>query len=151
MPAPGTAQPDAMPLVKMRLDGVECIEPAFSLSPSNIVPVGSSFQLRTDLGFEGVLPGANLLGATIRVEHHLQRIEDGTVSALPLTAADTFNIPPEPATMSVLSGPYATGAVAPALTPGTYRVVTHIHAIAPPGAGRVINAFHDGLIIEVVA
>ncbi len=156
MPVPGVAQPDAMPFLKFRLDDVTAIESLAGpvpLGPSTIIPSGNTFFLRTDLGMEGVL--APVIPGGYEVFHHIQNIETGAVATLPPTAGDTFaGVLPESA--SLLSGPYTAG-VAPLVIPpgfdtGTYRITSHVHPVAPfpASAGTVINAFHDGLIIQIV-
>jgi hypothetical protein len=62
-----------------------------------------------------------------------------------------------PAHITVISGPYTTGAtgsgaileIPAGSAAGTFRVTTHVHAVAP-GIRPLVAAVHDGLLIEVV-
>ncbi len=152
---PSQAQPQAMPFLNFRLDAVVCLEPA-GLGPSTVITAGDSFTLRTELGFDGLFVPL-LVGDTFNVFHHVQRVEDGAAFVLPLAGA-TFAVPAPPASahIAVPSGPYSTGSagsganleIPAGFAAGTYRVLTHVHAVAA-GIAPIVAAFHDGLIIMV--
>jgi len=149
MPNEGQAQPDAMPFLKFRLDDCVCLEPG--LSPASVVSAGTSFQLRLDLGFDGIL--APLLnGKTFDVFHHIENIEIGTRITVP--GGSIVVTPANLGHMTVTSPPITTGPgnilVIPAgFDAGTFRVLSHVHA-ADPAIRSIVSAFHDGLVIEVV-
>jgi len=152
---PGQAQPDAMPLLRFRLDAVVCVEPA-GLGPSSVITAGNTFTLRTELGFDGLFVGL-LAGQQFVVRHHVQRIEDGLVKTLPL-AGGQFTVPGTGAAhIPVIAGPYTTGPNGsgadleippPPQAGGTYRVTTHVHALNV-AVRPIVAAFHDGPIVMV--
>ncbi len=149
---PGQAQPDAMPFLRFRLDAVVCVEPA-GLGPSSVITAGNTFTLRTELGFDGLFV-ALLGGDTFNVFHHVQNVETGATSVLPL-AGGTFTVPPPGAAahIAVVCGPYTTGAggnlpIPAGFAAGTYRILTHVHAVSGAIA-PIVAAFHDGLIVMV--
>jgi len=152
MPAPGQAQPDVMPFLKMRLDDVVVLEGG--LSPSTVITAPATLTLRLDVGFEGMLAGL-LTGQPFSVVHHIERIEDGNRINLP---GGNFVVPAPPASSHILvnSGVITTGAsgsganleIAPGFASGTFRVLTHVHA-DNPAVRPIVAAFHDGLVIQV--
>lgn len=151
MPAAGQAQPDAMPLLRMRMDDVVVLEPG--LGSTSIVEVGTPVSIRLDCGFDGMLAGL-VSGQTMNVFHHVQNVETGANSTL---NGGNF-IVPSPATASHIthtSGPYTTGGpgsdfeIPGGFASGTFRILTHIHPDSASVAS-VISAFHDGLVIQVI-
>lgn len=154
---PGVGQPDGLPEHKFRVDGTICFESPVAIGPTNILPAGSDFNLRTEVGFDGTLDGM-LTGQTFNVFHHVQNLENGTTTTLPL-AGGTFVVPGAAgarAHITVTSGPYTTAdtpgpadLVIPAgFDAGTFRVLTHIHAV-DTAVKPLVAGFHDGLIIMV--
>jgi len=144
------AQPDAMPFLKMRLDGIVCLEPT-GLSPSTVISAGNDVTLRAELGFDGLFAPL-LIGQTFRVVYHPQRIEDNVnvpVLASPITAITAANL----AHLTVSAGPFTTVPggnlpVAPGFASGTYRIVAHVH-FTNPAIDTIVTAFYDGLMLMV--
>ncbi|MEK7325713.1 MAG: hypothetical protein AAB217_10710 [Chloroflexota bacterium] len=165
----GQAQPDAMPLLKFAMEGVDCNEAgAFVLGPTNVIAAGNTFTLKTELSFDGGL--VPLLvgppGAQFNVFHHVQNIETGASFALPQSPAPIgftvgVNSPgataQNPRHITVISGPYTTGGpgsganltIPAGSAAGTFRITTHVHAVAS-GIRPIVAAFADGLTIEIV-
>jgi len=153
MPAPGQAQPDVMPLLKMRLDDVVVLESG--IGPSTVITNGTPLQLRLDIGFDGTFAGL-LTGQAFSVFHHIECVEDGVRSTL---AGGTFVVPAPPGSAHILvtSPLYTTGAagsganfaIPAGFSAGTFRILSHVHAnnlAVRPIAG----AFHDNLVIQVI-
>ena len=150
MPAAGQAQPDAMPLLRMRLDDVVVLEPG--LGSSSVVTAGTPVSIRLDVGFDGMLAGL-VSGQELNVFHHIQNVETGTNTTI---NGGSFIVPPPAASSHIVhtSGPYATGGgtdfeIPAGFDSGTYRILTHIH---PDNASvaSIISAFHDGLVVQVI-
>jgi hypothetical protein len=146
---PGQAQPDVMPFLRFRLDNCVCLEPG--LSPASVIPAGTSFQLRLDLGFDGTFAPL-LIGQTFDVFHHLECIETGAHATVPgggiaVTLANlnhtTVTSPP------IATGPGSNLPIPAGFDAGTYRILTHVHA-ANPAVRPIVSAFYDGVVIEVV-
>jgi len=167
----GSAQPDALPFLKFELDEVECNEAgAFVLGPTNVIAAGNTFTLKTELSFDGglvpVLVGPP--GTQFNIFHHVQNVETGAAFALPQSPSTPgftvgINTPgataANPGHITVTSGPYTTGdaniptpgdlQIPAGSAAGTFRITTHVHAVAP-GIRPIVAAYYDGLVIEVV-
>ena len=166
MAAEKSAQPDAMPFLKFSLDQVDCRElgPGFILGATNVITNGNNFELRTELSFDGAL--VPLLvgppGAQFNVFHHVESIETGNRFALPQSPAPIgFTVgvgtAANPAHITITSGPYTTGptgspadlTIPAGSAAGSFRITTHVHAVAP-GIRPLVAAINDGLLVEVV-
>lgn len=145
------AQPDAMPIIKLRFDEVICIETPGALSPSTVITSGAAFWLRTDIGAEGGFwPIFNLFTWDIR--HFAEDIVNGGPAiALPPLLGVAGAFPPPPGIWSIVAGPLATGA-AGVLPQGTYRILTNVrlNAAMPPPLRSLIGGSNDGLLVEVI-
>ncbi len=150
MPGPGTAEPDELPFLKFKLDGVVALSP--SPRPTNVVQAGQPVSLRVDLGVEGFWAGL-LVGERYNVFHHLERIEDGARKPL---AGGTHTVPgaPDTGSFNVTSGPYTTGQagsgtdfeVPAGSAAGTFRILTHVH-FEDPAKEPIVTAFHDMILM----
>ena len=166
MPAERSAQPDAMPFLKFSLDQVDCRElgPGLVLGPTNVIQNGNNFELRTELSFDGAL--VPLLvgppGAQFNIFHHVENIEDGARFPLPQSPAPIgFTVgvgtAANPAHITVTSGPYTTGPsgsganleIPAGSAAGSFRITTHVHAVAA-GIRPIVAAINDSLLVEVV-
>jgi hypothetical protein len=139
------AQPDAMPILKLRLDEVVPVETPGSLSPSTVVSGGGAFWLRTEIGAEGMLwPIFNLM--TWDVEHLAEDIVAGgpAVALAPLVGL-VGAFPAPPGIWSITAGPYV-------LPASTYRIFTKIrlNAAMPPLLRAQIGGGADGILLEVI-
>jgi hypothetical protein len=149
------AQPDAMPICKLRFDEVVCIETPGALSPSTVIRSGQNFWLRTDIGGEGPFgpPVFNLLHWD--VFHFAEDIVHGGSVALPGVVTVDRNVlgafPPEPGIWSIVSGPYTTGP-GNQLPDGSYRILTslRLEANENPILRSRIGGSHQLLIVEVI-
>jgi hypothetical protein len=144
MPTVGTGEPDVLPFLRFRVDGVQAFEPGFS--PSNIIQAGTNFTLRTELGFDGGWVGL-LTGDPFSIFHHITNLETNTNQTVP---GGNFVVPaPGPASHIAVDSAPINLPIPAGFTAGTYRVLTHVHAdnaaIVPLVAG-----FHDGLILMIV-
>jgi hypothetical protein len=166
MPVQSSAQPDAMPFLKFSMDDVECRElgPGLVLGATNVITNGNQFELRTELSFDGAL--VPLLvgppGTQFNVFHHAYNIETGATFALPQSPAPIgFTVgvgtAANPAHITVVSGPYTTSGtggggnleIPAGSAAGSFRITTHVHAVAA-GIRPLVAAINDGLLIEVV-
>jgi hypothetical protein len=151
---PGQAQPDLMPVIKLRMDDVECVETPGSLDPSTIVTSGGNFWLVTDIGAEGMFwPIFNML--TYEVHHTAERIDSaGAPVVLPGGPPFLGAFPAAPGIMRHQSPAITTGppASAPDLAEGTYRIFTTVRLVAPSPAGlfSLIGGFFQGPVIQVI-
>jgi hypothetical protein len=148
---PGQSQPDLMPVIKLRMDDVECVEQPGSLDPSNIVTSGNTFWLRTDIGGEGMfMPFLSML--TYEVHHTAERIDAaGPPILLPTGGSFIPNLPAPPGIFRHTSPPITTGAAA-TLPDGTYRIFTSLRLVAPspPALFSLIGGFYQGPILQVI-
>lgn len=157
MAGPGTAQPIAMPHLRFRFDSIVALEAGAAVeSPSTIIRAGNTFTLRMDFGFDGDWVGW-LHGDTFNVFHHVENVETAAKQDL---YGGTFAVPPPGAAAHILvtSGPYTTSDTGGtgqlqipgppgAYASGTFRILTHVHAVNPHQQN--IAAYHDGLILMV--
>ena len=153
----GYAQPDALPLIKMKMGEVQVVEgPGATLTPSNIISDGGTFWLRTEISAEGFIgpPILNLLTAAsqLEVQHHLEDIQGGgpavNLPAAPQAIVGAFPAPPGSIVVSV--GPFAAGTAPGAdVGLGSWRVLTHIHC-TNPGLANFFGGFSEGPVVEVL-
>ena len=153
MPGPGQAQPDLAGILVFSMEDVRANEPG--LPPSTVISAGGTLTLSSSFGVTGLLTGL-LTGEVFEVAHHIENLETGTHKDL---AGGSFTVPP-PATAGVIvynSPTYTTGAsgsgadfeIPAGYAGGTFRILTHAHALNA-NIRSIVAAFHDGLIIEVV-
>jgi hypothetical protein len=160
------SQPDAMPFLQFTLGGVSCRElgPGLILGSTNVITRGNNFELKTELSFDGALVPILVgpPGAPFYVTHHVENIETGDTLNLPvLPPSPSFTvgvgIAAIPAHITVTSGPYTTGAtgsgahleIPAGYAAGSFRITTHVHAVAA-GIRPIVTAINDGLLIEIV-
>lgn len=151
-------------------------EPVTAQTPAIVVQDGDSITLKSYFHVDSTanpitrtyITGV-LTGATASVEYHLQDLETGAMvpsisggaisklTAAEITAATASGGDLEglPATgdyyLSANTAPITTGAagtlsIAAASSSGTWRVLTHVHG----GAGSLVSAFDDNLLIQVI-
>jgi hypothetical protein len=140
------AQPDAMPILKLRFDEVVVVETPGSLSPSNVVSAGGQFWLRIEIGAEGMLwPVFNLMNWNI--QHFATDLTAGGAAAplpgAPVVLGGAFPFPP--GVWSILTGPFA-------LPQGNYRILTRIRLdpAMPMPLRTQIGGSSDDLLLEVI-
>lgn len=143
MPVAGQAQPDLMPLLRFRFDGVVCLEAG--LGPATVIRTGTPFTLRQDLGFEGQLAGL-VTGQAFSVFHHIEEVQTGTRQHV---AGGNFVVPAPPASNHItVTSPPISLPIPAGFASGTYRILTHVHA-NNPAVAPIVAAFHDGLMLMI--
>lgn len=148
MAVPGTAEPDALPFLKFRLDSITAQSPL--PNPTTVVRAGQPLHLNLELGVEGLWTGF-LEGENFSVFHHVERIEDGNRSTLP---GGSNTVPSPPTNFNVTTGPYTTGnpgsgaqfEIASGFDAGTFRILTHIH-FDNPLIEPIVAAFHEMVVM----
>jgi hypothetical protein len=156
MPGPGLGQPDIAGALVVTMDDVTAVETG-GIAPSAIVNVPNSFTLNTKFTFKDALAGL-LEGEEFDVEHHVQRLEDGATSTLAGGSVTAGPVVGGQIEINYVSTSFTTGTAgsganfeipAGAETEATFRVLTQL---IPKDAAvrKIVAAFHDGLLLQVI-
>jgi hypothetical protein len=152
--AVGQGQPDIAGSLVVLMGDVTALEVG-GLAPSGIINQPNNFTLSTTFTIKDTF--APLLdGEVFDVQHHLQRIEDGSNIRL-AGGSVTAAVAGGQIVMPYTSVPFTTGAngsgaqleIPPGETEGTFRVLTELVA-RNPFVRSIVSAFQDGLLLHVI-
>jgi hypothetical protein len=152
--APGLGQPDIPGALVVEMGDVAATEVG-GLAPSAIINQPNTFTLSTTFTIKDTF--APLLdGEKFDVQHHVMRLEDGNNVKL-AGGTVTASVAGGQIVMPYTSAPFTTGdtgsgsqlEIPAGESEGNFRVLTQLVA-QNPNVRRIVSAFQDGLLLQVI-